>query len=109
MDSIFKSDGDHVDYTPSGAVAAGDVVAQGQLVGVAERDIAANELGALTIKGVRSFPKHVSSSSAIAAGTKLYWDVADNEVNTDTANPYLGKAVLAATATATTVDVLMDQ
>ncbi len=109
MDSIFVSDGETVDYTPSGDVAAGDVVVQGTLVGVAERDIPADTLGALTIMGIRTFPKHASSSLVITAGAKVYWDVADNEVNLDTGNPYLGKAVLAAGATDATITVRMEQ
>ncbi len=109
MDSIFVSDGEQIDYTPSGDVAAGDVIVQGTLIGVAERDIPDGTLGALTVLGIRTFPKHVSSSSALSAGAKVYWDIADNEVNTDTGNPYLGKVVIAAGATDTTVQVRMEQ
>ncbi len=109
MDSTFVSDGEQIDYTPSGDVAAGDVVVQGTLVGVAERDIASGVLGALTVLGIRKFPKHASSSLVITAGAKVYWDIADNEVNLDTGNPYLGKAVLAAGATDATITVRMEQ
>jgi hypothetical protein len=35
MAAQFVHDGNRVDYTPSSAVAAGDVVVQGELVGVA--------------------------------------------------------------------------
>ncbi len=41
-----------IDYTPSSAVTAGDVIVQGALVGIPANDIAANTLGALSITGV---------------------------------------------------------
>ena len=64
----FVHDGEAIDYTPSSAVSAGDVVVQNDLVGVAKLDIAANTLGALAVKGVFDFPKATGAGSAIAAG-----------------------------------------
>ncbi|HUX01472.1 MAG TPA: DUF2190 family protein [Phycisphaerae bacterium] len=106
----FIHDGDAIDYTPSSAVTGGDVVVLGTLVGVAKLDIAANELGALHVKGVFDFPKAVTSPSAIAVGVDLYWD-ATNEIMTETSvgNTLAGKSVLAATAAATTVPVRLNQ
>jgi predicted RecA/RadA family phage recombinase len=43
----FVHDGEAIDYTPAADVAAGAVVVQGELVGVAKQPIAANKLGAL--------------------------------------------------------------
>jgi len=43
----FIHDGKSIDYTPTADVAAGDVVVQNDLLGVAKLDIAANALGAL--------------------------------------------------------------
>ena len=108
--ATFVQDGISIDYTPSSAVTAGDVIVQGTLVGVAKKDIAASALGALAVSGVFDFAKGVTSGDAITAGAAVYWD-ADNEVATTTAdgNTSLGKAVEAATATATTVRVLMVQ
>jgi len=40
--AVFVQEGDVIDYTPSSAVAAGDVVVQGDLIGVAKQPIAAN-------------------------------------------------------------------
>ena len=45
--ATFVQDGCAIDYTPGAAIAAGDVVVQGDLVGVAKRPIAANDLPAL--------------------------------------------------------------
>ena len=44
--ATFVQAGDQIDYTPGAAVAAGDVVVQGDLVGVAKQPIAANAPGA---------------------------------------------------------------
>jgi len=106
----FVQEGASVDYTPSSAVAAGDVVVQGDLVGVAKRAIAANVLGALSVEGVFDYPKATGSSSAITAGSKVYWDTV-NEVATTTAGSYklIGKTILAATDDDTTVRVRMSQ
>ncbi|MFQ3588264.1 MAG: capsid cement protein, partial [Fimbriimonadaceae bacterium] len=40
--AVFVHDGECIDYTPGAAVAAGDVVVQGDLIGVAKQPIAAN-------------------------------------------------------------------
>ena len=106
----FIHDGDAIDYTPSSAVTGGDVVVLGTLVGVAKKDIAANALGALHVKGVFAFPKDASSGGAIAVGVDLYWD-ATNEIMTETSagNTLAGKSVLAAAAADTTVRVRLNQ
>ena len=43
--AVYVHEGDAVDYTPGSDVAAGDVVVQGELVGVARTPIAANTAG----------------------------------------------------------------
>ena len=73
----FIHDGKSIDYTPASAVTAGDVIVQGDLVGVAKLDIAANQLGSLAVEGVFDFPKATGGGSAIAVGTSVFWDVAD--------------------------------
>ncbi len=50
--ATFVHDGNAIDYTPGAAVAAGAVVVQGELIGVAKTAIAANVLGALAVSGV---------------------------------------------------------
>ena len=95
-----------VDYTPSSAVSAGDVVVQNELVGYTTRNIAADALGSLVTGGVADWPKDSGSSSAIEAGKDCYWD-AGNEVATETAgsNKLIGKCVLAADDDDTTVRI----
>ena len=106
----FVQEGDVVDYTPASAVSAGDVVVQGDLVGVAKNDIPANRLGGLAVSGVFDFPKATGSGTAITAGTKVYWD-SGNEQATSTAgsNKYLGKAVADADDDDETVRVRLSQ
>ena len=108
----FIHAGKTIDYTPTVDVTAGSVIVLGDLVCVANLDIPANTLGALTIEGVFDFTKAAGVGTAIAVGTKLYWDVADQEAKADDetgANKYIGKSVLAATDDDTTVRLKLDQ
>ena len=110
--ATYVQAGDQIDYTPGAAVAAGDVVVQGDLIGVAKQPVAANALGALAVAGVFDFPKATGGGSAIAAGATVYWDVADQQAKTDSetgANKLLGKTVAAAGDNDTTVRVRMSQ
>jgi len=107
----FVQAGDSIDYTPGSDVSAGDVVVQGDLVGVAKLDIAANTLGSLAVAGVFDFPK-ASGDGGISAGAKVYWDDASDVATASDgggANKLIGKAVAAAGDTDTTVRVRMSQ
>jgi predicted RecA/RadA family phage recombinase len=106
--ATFVQDGATIDYTPGADVAAGDVVVQGDLVGVAKLDIKANKLGALAVVGVFDFAK--AGGVAYTVGTLLYWDDAANTVTTTSAgNKLLGKCVRAAASADTTVRVRLSQ
>jgi predicted RecA/RadA family phage recombinase len=77
-----------VDYTPTAAVAAGDVVVVGDYPFIAHLAIAANKLGALAAGGAEY---KVTANAAIAAGKKVYWDDTNNKVTeTATANTPFG-------------------
>ena len=106
MAAVFVQKGEAVHYTPTANVAAGDVVVQGDLVGVAKTPIAANVRGTLAVVGVFDFPKATGTGSGIPAGTKTYWNVA-GKLATATAdgNVYLGKAIKAAADADATVRV----
>lgn len=107
--------GETTEYTPSGAVAAGEVVIQNGLVGIAPAPIAANELGSLDVEGIF---KMVKATGAINAGAAVYWDADGNPVSgtagtgacttTSSANTYLGKAELAAGSSDETVMVRLE-
>jgi len=107
----FIHDGDSIDYTPTIAdVAAGDVIVQGDLVGIAKRDIPRNALGALAVSGVFDLPKARGVGAAIAAGAKVYWDALSQQATTTADdNKYLGKAVRAAADADATVRVRLEQ
>ena len=110
--ATFVHDGAAVDYTPSSDVAVGDVVVQGDLVGVAKQPIATDALGALAVAGVFDFPKATGGGTAIGAGANVYWDVADGEAKEDDesgANKLIGKTVAAATDGEATVRVRLSQ
>ena len=95
----YISDGRYIDYTPAQDVAAGDVVIQGELPGVAVEDIPAGKLGALCVDGLVDFAKASGNGTAIAAGTALYWDATAKQATASAgggANKYIGKSALAA-------------
>jgi len=111
----FIHDGDAIDYTPGSDVAAGDVVVQEDLIGVAKLDIPANALGALHVTGVLDFPKATGSGSSIPAGIKVYWDEVAKQAfalgggSSSGSEKLLGKSVLAAGEDDETVRVRLTQ
>ncbi len=110
MQAVKVASGDMVDYTPSSDVAAGDVVVQGDLVGVALTAITAGAKGALAVAGVFDVAK--AAATVFSAGAKVYWDDTNKlAVTTDGtgANKLLGKAVAAAGNGPTTVRVRLSQ
>lgn len=106
--AVFVQEGAAIDYTPGADVAAGDVIVQGDLVGVARLDIKSGVLGALAVAGVFDFAK--ATNVAYTVGTILYWDDTNNIVTaTATGNKQVGKVVRAAATTDPTVRVRLSQ
>lgn len=106
MTARFVQKGESINFTPETAVAAGDLIIQNDLVGVAKLDIPAGTLGAMAVVGVYEFPK---GSAAVAFGKKVYWDTANGVVvTTATGNTLVGKAVTDAAAGDATVLVLLN-
>lgn len=109
----FIQEAQAIDYTPSSAVAAGQVVVQGSMIGVAKTPIAANVLGALAVRGIFDV---VKANEQITLGAALYWDADGNPYNgtagsgcattTATDNTFIGFAQVAAGATDEVVRVL---
>lgn len=99
--AVFVAEGLSIPYTPGGAVAPGDVLVQGKLVGIATQNIAASALGVLCVHGIFNMPKDNSDITAI--GTALYWDTNGSPVGgtalsgavttTATANQFCGWAL----------------
>jgi predicted RecA/RadA family phage recombinase len=91
-----------------GALASGDVVVQGDLVGVTVRPLAAGELGSLAVDGVFDFNKN--TGVAYTVGSILFWDDTNNIVTTTSAgNKSIGKVVRAAALADTTVRMRLSQ
>lgn len=102
----FVSDGLLIDHTPGSAVAAGEVVVQGDLVAVAPSPIAAGETRSLCVRGVFDCAK--STGVAYTVGQLLYWDNTNKVVTaTATGNKLLGKVVVAAASADVIVRVLV--
>ncbi len=110
--ATFVSEGIAVDYTPTADVTVGDVIVQGDLVGVARTDIKANELGALAVEGIFDIAKTTGVGTAINAGSVVYWDNTNKVATTSDgagANKQIGKAVAAAGDNDATVRVKLSQ
>jgi predicted RecA/RadA family phage recombinase len=91
----FIAEGNDIAYTPGANVAQGAVVVQADLVGVAKRAIAANTLGALSVRGVFNIDK--LSTDVVTAGAILYWDVANSRATiTASTHKAFGRAIAAA-------------
>jgi predicted RecA/RadA family phage recombinase len=106
--ATFVQEGMSIDYTPGADVAAGDVVVQGDLVGVAKTEIKSGKLGALALAGVFDFAR--TGGSVYTVGTILYWDDTANVVTTTSAgNKLLGKSVKLSTPSDATARVRLSQ
>jgi predicted RecA/RadA family phage recombinase len=88
--------GRNIDHTPAAAVSAGDVVVQDNLVGIANLDIAADALGALSVDGVFDLVKAEEAFATV--GAEVFWD-ADGDPYNGTA----GTGCLTATAAGNTL------
>jgi len=99
-----------IDYTPEAAVTAGDVVVQGDAIGVAPSNIAASALGSLQIVGPGGtwiFPVTAGTSTALTVGTVVYWDDTNNVVtSTASTHKVLGKVAIATTDASTSIYVV---
>ena len=103
----FVHEGTAIDYTPGSDIAAGAVVVQGDLVGIAKSPIASGVLGSIDVAGVFDFPK---ASGVIAVGVKIYWDDSGNVATTTaSSNKLIGKTTLAALTGDATVRVRLNQ
>lgn len=96
------SDDGAIDYTPGSAVTAGDVIVLGGMVAVATNDIAASDLGSLSVCGVKKVPK---TTAAWTVGLPVHWDATGDpdggDAGTGAANQlgigtYMGIATAAA-------------
>lgn len=107
MAVTFVHEGDAIDYTPAVAKTAGDVVVQGDLIGIVAIDIPANRLGALALEGVFDFPK--SGAVSFTTGQKVYWDATNLIASSDpSVGRLIGRVVKDAATSDATVRILLD-
>jgi predicted RecA/RadA family phage recombinase len=95
------SEGVTIPYTPSSAVAAGAVVVQGDLVGIAVHDLEANKLGNLDVDGHFEFDKATGGGTALTVGATVFWDATNSRVS---ATASVGKKAGVVTQAAATTD-----
>lgn len=90
MADNYVQPGEVIDWTngTGSAVAAGDVVKVGKILGVALVDIAASATGSVQITGVFEVPK--VSGAVIAQGENLTWDVSAVGFDDNAATPASG-------------------
>ncbi len=104
----FVQAGGLLDYTPSSAKAAGDVVLLNKLVCVVPRALAANELGSVATEGVFEVDK--TTGEAWAQGEPLYWVSGTSKFSTTASgNTKAGYAAKAALSADTTGQILLKQ
>ena len=103
----YVQKGDAIDYRPTEAVAAGDVVIIADLIGIARLDIEANTLGSLAVVGVFDV---VKADGAIPSGSTVYWDAGERRRRPRSADRTTtsAKAIAAAEAADDTVRVLLN-
>lgn len=71
MKAEFFQDGKVIDLAVTDAVAAGDIVIAGNLVGVAKTDIPANTVGCIATEGVYKVEK--AEGVSFTLGADVYW------------------------------------
>ena len=89
MATNYVQNGEVLAYTNAGsAIASGDVVVIGNIMGVALTDIANLETGSVAIEGVFTLPK--VAGAVIAQGEKVIWDVSAGAFDDSEATPATG-------------------
>lgn len=110
MEATFVQEAKYIDYTPTTALAAGQVL---QLpdgrAAVAIRPIAASQTGAVQVGGLYKMAKTVGI--VILAGGRVAWDYSADAATFRTVNDrdfFVGVAAADATSAATTVNVYLN-
>jgi predicted RecA/RadA family phage recombinase len=90
MANNFKTDGDVITWTngTGSAVASGDVVVIGKLMGIAAVDIANGASGSVYLEGVFTVPK--VSAAVIVQGENIIWDASAGKFDDNAASPATG-------------------
>lgn len=100
--AVYSYSGDTIDYTPTVAVNAGDIIDLGDFVGIARFPIAANALGTLGVTGVFDIIKSGTAGPVFAVGEPVFFDTTNN-LASKSGGILVGICFLAASATDTFV------
>lgn len=103
--------GDFTFTAPTGGVVKGEIKQVGSgLIVVARESAAATATYLAAVQGRVTVNKDAATGITFAVGAKVYADVSKDEVtDVTTGNVHIGYALTAATATDTTVDMLLVQ
>lgn len=93
--------------TSGAAIASGAVFISGNIVGIALRDLAIGEKGAVQIKGVVKLDK--TTSLAISQGDRLYYNTSTKKVTKTVTDVFIGTAAAAGADAATTQEVMLGE
>lgn len=88
---------------PASDIVAGRPVTAGPLLGIAEANVAANELGAFRLDGIFDVAKATGAGTAFAVGDIVRYNTSTNQASRDAAQPFYGVCVRAAATTDTSV------
>lgn len=83
--------GEYLDVLASAAYTSGQLVIEGNLVGVAVADIASGAVGAIATEGVYSFEKEAAAT--LVQGDVAYYDTATKKLDATNTNPAVGHVV----------------
>lgn len=87
----FVQNGKSLDVLASAAYSSGELVIEGNLVGVAVADIASGEVGAVSTEGVYAFEKEAAAT--LIQGDVAYYDSATKKLDATNSNPAVGHVV----------------
>lgn len=108
MQATYVQAGEGVEFLAASDISRGDVVVQGDLVGIATADVSTGELGTVTVDGVFDVVK--DSGATISVGAKVYWDSVNSlAVVAASGNKLIGKATEAAGSGVTLIRVRLSQ
>lgn len=88
MSTNYVQDGDVIQYTAGGTIAAGTVVVIGNKLGVTLVDLVNGQTGSVATEGVFTVPK--VSGAVIAQGDSLTWDASAAAFDDNAATPASG-------------------
>lgn len=108
MSITYLQTGHMVDYTPSGAVTAGDSHIAGEMLEVAHSDIAASTLGAMSVAEYVYTITKETTTDVFTRGQLIYLDSTGLLATGTATGSYFGICTKASGATETTVEVKKD-